>query len=407
MRLLSLRSIAAFSVILGLAACEAPLRPEMTARIAPLLQAKICADPSDPICSAFSSTVYQYNPSLGALPPGISDWRLIITQFGGQLDFLGAISHGGAPITDVQNMYVRFFIDNGDNALGAGDLQVVIRNTPSGSSLHCGIVTSLPVGSELPSASPAICVGGGVSFNEPGRFVFDGFRTADLSAPLWESQGFARLQADQRRALFLVEVGNVFVNAGQPSLDAPTAPAARVDTLNVPTGNNGGGNNGGGGNGGGGDDDGDDDGEDDGDSDADTTAPTITFSGNAGSYSLLQQVSITCTAADTDSGIATATCPSVNALAYTFALGSNTLNATATDVAGNSATASTGFTVTVNRADLCTLARSFASNKGQGNALCATLNGGIRPFSNLVRAQTNKSLSADEAATLLRLVAGL
>lgn len=380
------RASAAFSVVLGLAACEAPLRPEMDARVAPLVEAKVCADPADPICQSFASTVYQYDPTLGALPPGVSDWRLVITQFGGQLDFLGAVSHGGAPITNVQNMYMRFFIDNGDNALGAGDLQVLVRNSPTGATLHCGIVTALPVSAEIPSSSPAICESGGQSYNETGRFIFESFRTADLSAPLWESQGFARLQADQRRALFLVEVGNVTLNAGQPVLGEPTAPATRVDTLSVPTGNNGGGDD---------------------DNGGDTVAPTITFSGNAGSYSILSQVNISCVATDAGSGIATASCPSVNAAAHTLALGVNTLNATAQDVAGNIATASTSFTVTVNATDLCSLARQFASNNGQGNALCAQIRSGTKSFANHVRAQTNKALSADEAATLLRLAAGL
>jgi hypothetical protein len=313
---------------------------------------------------------------------------MVITQFGGQLDFVGAISHGGAPIADVQNMYLRFFIDNGDNALGAGDLQVVVRNSAAGASLHCGIVTTLPVGAELPSATPAICETGGVSYNETGRFVFEDFRTADLSAPLWESQGFARLRAGQRRALFLVQVGNVVVNAGLPTLGAATAPITRVDTLAVPAGQN---------------DGGDDEGEDPTDSDA----PVITFSGNAGTYSVLALVNISCTATDAGSGIATASCPSVNAPAYTFALGTNVVSASAQDVAGNIALATTSFTVVANAADVCTLARQFASSAGQGNALCNMLRSGNRSFANHVRAQTNKSLSADEAAVLLRLAAGL
>lgn len=384
------RRAAALSVLIGIAACEAPLRPEMIARVAPPLVAKVCADPTDPICQVFLSSVYQYDPTMGALPPGVSDWRLIITQFGGELEFLGAVSHGGAPITDVRNMYVRFFIDNGDDALGAGDLQVLLRNTPEGAAMHCGIVTTLPVGPELPTATPAICKPSGVSFNEPGRFVFDLFRTADLSQPLWESQGFARLRAGEKRALFLVEVGNVVVNTvGEPVLGAPTAPPTRIDTLSVPAGENGGGN-GGGGNGG-----------------ADTVAPTITFTGNAGSYSILERVYIRCVATDEGSGIASATCPSVDAAAYTLELGADTLRATATDSVGNTATASTSFTVTVNRADLCTLARQFAGDRGPGKALCVTLSGGARSFANLVRAQTNKSLSEYEAATLLRLAAGL
>ncbi|MCW5827614.1 MAG: hypothetical protein KIT38_13805 [Gemmatimonadaceae bacterium] len=84
--------------------------------------------------------------------------------------------------------------------------------------------------------------------------MFDAFRTADFSQPLRESQGCARFQAGQQRAPFLVEVGSVLMSSGgSPQLDAPTAPAAHADTLGVP-------------------------------------------SGNAGSYSILSTVTISCTA---------------------------------------------------------------------------------------------------------------
>jgi hypothetical protein len=391
MRLRLSRAITFVVAAAVFAACaDSPLRPSVeSARFISPMQAKVCADPADPICAVFTSTVYRYDPTLGALPPGVSDWRLIITQFGGQLDFLGVVEHGGAPITDVQNMYLRFFIDNGDGALGTGDLQVVIVNSPSGATMHCGLVSTIPVGPALPTSSPSICETGGVSANQPGRFLFDGYRTADLSAPLWESQGFARLQAGEQRALFLVEVGNVITSSGgAPQLGAPTAPAARTDVLSVPSGEGG---NGGGGNGGG-----------NGGGDTDTTAPTITFSGNAGSYSILSTVAISCTASDA-SGIATSTCPSVNAAAYTFPLGVNTLNASATDNAGNTATASTSFTVTATTNDLCALATSFAANKGQATAMCAQLKNGTRPFINHVTAQRGKQLSVAHADILLRI----
>lgn len=395
MRLRFARAIT-FVVAAGVvAACaDSPLRPSVeSARFISPMQAKVCADPADPICSAFTSTVYRFDPTLGALPPGTSDWRLIITQFGGQLDFLGVVEHGGAPIADVQKMYMRFFIDNGDGALGAGDLQVVIVNSPSGATLHCGLVSTLPAGAALPTSSPSICETGGESTNQPGRFLFDEYRTADLSAPLWESQGFARLRAGERRALFLVEVGNVFTSAGgAPQLGPPTAPASRIDILSVPSGDGGDGDNGGGDNGGG----------DNGGGDTDTTAPTITFSGNVGSYSILSTVAISCTATDA-SGIAASTCPSVNAAAYTFPLGVTTLNATATDNAGNTATASTSFTVTATTNDLCALATTFAANKGQATAMCAQLKNGTRPFINHVTAQRGKHLSIAHADILLQL----
>jgi hypothetical protein len=91
----------------------------------------------------------------------------------------------------------------------------------------------------------------------------------------------------------------------------------------------------------------------------DTTPPTVTYSGNAGSYGLLQTVAITCAAADSLSGVASTTCANVSAPGWTFGPGSHTLSATATDKAGNTGTGSTTFTVTVDSADLCTLDTQF------------------------------------------------
>lgn len=396
MRARPLSFIAVLAVVLVSAACgdaSAPVAP--TSRLIDATAPKICADPADPICAVFSSTRYAYNPALGALPPGISDWSLVITQFGGQLDFLGAVTYGAGPIADIERMYVRFFIDNGDNALGAGDLQVVIVNSPTGATMHCGVVTTLPVGPALPTSVPPICVAGGTTLNEPGRFIFDGFRTADLSAPVWESQGFARLRANERRALFLVEVGNVNVSGGDtpPTLGPPTAPPTRTDTLSVVPPSGGGDDNGGGGDDNGGGDE------------TDTAAPTITFSGNAGSYGLLSTIAIGCTATDIGSGVATSVCPTVNARAYTLPLGTTTLTATATDVAGNSATATTSFSVTANATDLCALVRELVPN--HATPLCAQLRNGTRAFTNHLKAQRGKQVPANVADLLTRLAAGL
>ena len=82
----------------------------------------------------------------------------------------------------------------------------------------------------------------------------------------------------------------------------------------------------------------------------DATPPVITYTGNAGSYSLLQTVSIHCSAVDPSPGSgvdASAThCADVVGPAYTFGLGSHTFDADARDLAGNTSTASTTFTVT-------------------------------------------------------------
>jgi HYR domain len=77
----------------------------------------------------------------------------------------------------------------------------------------------------------------------------------------------------------------------------------------------------------------------------DKTAPVVTFAGNAATYTADQTVAFTCTAADTLSGIASASCSNINKPAYSFPLGVNTVAATATDKAGNITKANVTFTV--------------------------------------------------------------
>ncbi|HVX41472.1 MAG TPA: hypothetical protein VHB25_18040, partial [Gemmatimonadaceae bacterium] len=82
----------------------------------------------------------------------------------------------------------------------------------------------------------------------------------------------------------------------------------------------------------------------------DATLPTVTYAGNAGSYTVDQTVAITCTANDATnpgSGLASSTCADISGAAYTFAVGSNAFSATATDKAGNVGSGSTSFNVSV------------------------------------------------------------
>src|SRR5438093_7700326 len=105
----------------------------------------------------------------------------------------------------------------------------------------------------------------------------------------------------------------------------------------------------------------------------DKTKPVITYSGNAGAYTIDQMVVITCSASDGLSGMASNTCTGVNAPAYTLALGSHTLSATATDKAGNTGTASTTFTVGTTPTSLCTLTKQFVQSSAKYQALLSGL----------------------------------
>jgi len=151
--------------------------------------------------------------------------------------------------------------------------------------------------------------------------------------------------------------------------------------------------------------------------DVDSVAPVITFSGNAGVYTVDQTVAINCLATDALSGIdvSRTTCPSVNAPAYTLLVGqNNVLQASATDLAGNTTSASTSFTVGVSCTSLSSLVRTFTSDAAVANgllakvsAICSSPNanskaGQIGAFDNQVRAQTGKALTAAHADYLTR-----
>ena len=154
--------------------------------------------------------------------------------------------------------------------------------------------------------------------------------------------------------------------------------------------------------------------------DVDLTRPTIAFSGNNGSYTVDQTVAITCTATDALSRVdpAHTTCPGASGPAYVFALGMHTLSATATDRAGNVATASATFAVGVSEPDLCVLARRFATKDGVAGSLCAKLENAadardrgnmrversiLNAFANEVEAQRAKAISPADATVLLTL----
>ena len=95
----------------------------------------------------------------------------------------------------------------------------------------------------------------------------------------------------------------------------------------------------------------------------DKTPPVITFANNSGTYTVDATINITCTAIDALSGIASANCPSANKAAYQYTVGANTLSATATDKAGNTASASAAFTVVVTPGSLANLTTQFLTNK--------------------------------------------
>lgn len=150
----------------------------------------------------------------------------------------------------------------------------------------------------------------------------------------------------------------------------------------------------------------------------DATPPVVAYSGNAGSYTVDQTVAITCAASDATSGLASSSCANVTGDAYTFPLGTNSFSASASDVAGNSASASTSFTVIVTPQSLAALTQRWVSNAGVASSLDAKLQaaasanphakaGAIGAYVNELQAQSGKTIAPDKAAILESLAAAL
>jgi minor extracellular serine protease Vpr len=155
----------------------------------------------------------------------------------------------------------------------------------------------------------------------------------------------------------------------------------------------------------------------------DTTPPVITFTG-ARTYTVDEMVEVTCTATDTGSGVFSTTCggaPLLQTEAWRLPLGPTTVSATATDYAGNMTNATATVTVAVTYSSLAALTSRFTSG-GLGQSLLAQLdaaasaaargnvsvaNGALQAYQHEVLAQTGKRLTAEHAAALLRLSAGL
>ena len=104
----------------------------------------------------------------------------------------------------------------------------------------------------------------------------------------------------------------------------------------------------------------------------DKTAPTITYTGNQGTYTVDETVDITCTASDNLSGIDTTDCQDITGPAYDY-LGHNSFSSTATDMAGNIGTGSVEFDVGVTPDSLIALTNEFASNRFVAYQLTAPL----------------------------------
>lgn len=149
----------------------------------------------------------------------------------------------------------------------------------------------------------------------------------------------------------------------------------------------------------------------------DKTAPSVTIHGLR-SYTADEQVEIGCDIFDELSGVESSSCESVSAPAYSFAAGDYAVSASASDYAGNSASASGTFTVVVTADSLSNVVSSFIDSRFVGASMTVTLMfvdraldmnkprlaaNLLKAFDMQVRAHSGRLLTAEEAATLLAL----
>jgi hypothetical protein len=139
----------------------------------------------------------------------------------------------------------------------------------------------------------------------------------------------------------------------------------------------------------------------------DASAPVITF-GGATSYTVDQELAVTCVATDPTSGVSSSTCPTASGPAYSAGVGPHTLDASATNGAGLTSTATRTYSVSVTATSLSVLVTRWTTNSGVANSLTTKLaHGQYAAFINEVQAQSGKSIPADTAAILIQLAGGL
>jgi hypothetical protein len=153
----------------------------------------------------------------------------------------------------------------------------------------------------------------------------------------------------------------------------------------------------------------------------DATLPVVLLHG-LGNYRVDQEVSVTCTISDALSGLAAQECNGASGPGWAFPLGGNPVSASARDLAGNTNAVAGTFTIEVTHASLCTLVRTWVSQRGVANSLCQKLEQSasarargntsaarsqLQAFINEVTAQAGVNVPADRAPTLIALARAL
>lgn len=154
----------------------------------------------------------------------------------------------------------------------------------------------------------------------------------------------------------------------------------------------------------------------------DTSGPVVSYSNNLGTYQIGDQIHIFCNSFDPTSGVASSTCTDISVAALDLSPGVNVVTATAIDNAGNVGSGSTSFQVVVTHAGIAALVDRYVTKTSLArnlrrdleNAAAARASGNlaaelraIDSFVKTVTRESGRNISPTDAATLLRLVAGL
>lgn len=144
----------------------------------------------------------------------------------------------------------------------------------------------------------------------------------------------------------------------------------------------------------------------------DTLGPVVDYSGHQSTYEIGDQIQIFCNTFDATSGVASSTCTDIAGSALSFDVGTHAFTSTATDNAGNVTTATLSFDVVVTHAGLAVLVDQYVTKASVARSLKRNLDsaaaGNVRAIDSFIRTvtrETGRSISAEDAATLLRLVA--
>jgi len=155
----------------------------------------------------------------------------------------------------------------------------------------------------------------------------------------------------------------------------------------------------------------------------DKGAPQVVFIGNAGTYTVDQNIDIQVDAQDSLSGVASITGNGVNGPAYTFPIGKAIdVTGSAVDVADNAAQGNTSFTVRVTFASVRALIRRLIVNPRVRSAVLLLLNAAeaasvrgnlevrraqLRALINLIRAQRGRLIQVNVADAMISLLESL